>query len=397
VAGGNSSATLAGDGREAERVNLARVSASYFELLGLRPVVGRGFTEAEDRPGPARRVIVLGHALWQRRFEGDPGVAGRPILIGGISYTVVGVLPPVADDLVARRLFGGAQLFYPLGYDPDASYACRTCRHLEVLGRLAPGVTTARATRELTGILQSLAVEHPTEYAQPGAEVVDLAALFLGPVRPTLIAVACAVLLLLLAACANVSNLLLLRAGERAHEVAVRAALGVTRVRLARQLVTESLILAVAGAVAGLVPAEGALRLVSLLGPGQVPRLDAASLDARAVAVGLGLSALSALVFGLAPLGHLVGRATAGAGAAAIRRMVLAQGMTPALTGLALGFALSAVGVQALRSLLYGVAVLDPSTFTTVGGLLVVCATLACLAPAWRASRVDPASTLRAE
>lgn len=340
VAGGNSSATLAGDGRDAERVNAARVSASYFDLLGLAPIVGRGFTEQEDRPGPARRVVVLGHALWQRRFGGDPSVAGRPIAIGGIAYTVVGVLPPVRDDLVAG-LFGGAQLLYPLGYDPDASFACRTCRHLEVLGRLAPGATTRRASRELTGILRSLAVEHPTEYDRPGAEVQTLAELFLGPVRPTFVVLACAVLLLLLAACANVSNLLLLRAGERAHEVAVRTAMGVTRGRLARQLVTESLILALASGVAGLVPAHGALRLLSTLGPEQVPRLGAASLDARAVAMGLGLVVLSALVFGLVPLGRLVrrasaealhgaGRRTDGAGAWRLRAVLVAGNVAAA-------------------------------------------------------------------
>jgi putative ABC transport system permease protein len=309
VAGGNSSATLAGDGRDAERVNAARVSASYFHLLGLEPSVGRGFTGSEDRPGPAHRVVVLGHALWQRRFAGDPSVTGRPIAIGGIPYTVVGVMPEVKDDLVAG-LFGGAELFVPLGYDPDASFACRTCRHLEVLGRLAPGATTASATRELTGILRGLAVEHPTEYDRPAAEAVRLSTLFLGPVRLTLIVLGCGVVLLLLAACANVSNLLLLRAGERAHEVAVRTAMGITRGRLARQLVTESLILALAGGALGLVPAHVVLRLLSALGPQQVPRFDAASLDVRAVAVGLGLVVLSALVFGLVPLVHLVGRAS---------------------------------------------------------------------------------------
>jgi putative ABC transport system permease protein len=340
VAGTNSSATLAGDGKDAERVDAARVSASYFDLLGLTPIVGRGFTEQEDRPGPARRVVVLGNALWQRRFGGDPSVAGRPIAIGGIQYTVVGVLPPVKDDLVAG-LFGDAKLFYPLGYDPAAGFACRTCRHLEVLGRLAPGATTKSASRELTAILRSLAVEHPTEYDRPGAEAVSLAALFLGPVRPTLLVLGCGVVLLLLAACANVSNLLLLRAGERAHEIAVRTAMGVTRRRLARQLVTESLILALAGGVAGLLPAQGALRLVSALGPQQVPRLGAASLDARAVAAALTLVVLSALVFGLVPLGHLLrrasaealhgaGRRTDGAGAWRLRALLIAGNVAAA-------------------------------------------------------------------
>ena len=308
VAASDASATLAGDGKDAERVRAIRVSAAYFDVFGLRPSAGRVFTEGEDRPGAARRVVVLGNGLWRRRFGGDPGVVGRPLDLAGTPYVVVGVLPPLRDDLVAERMFRGAELYLPLGYDPAADFACRTCRHLQVFGRLAPGATLASAGRELQALFASFAAEHPSEYDEPSAQLLTLADLWLGPVRPVMAALGCGVLLLLLSACANVSNLLLLRAHERAHEISVRTALGVSRGRLARQLVTESLLLALAGGTAGLLPAWGALQLLAVLGPAQLPRLGGAGLDLRAAAVGLLLVFTCALVFGLVPLGQLLRR-----------------------------------------------------------------------------------------
>jgi putative ABC transport system permease protein len=306
AAASNVSATLAGDGKDAERVAAGRVSAGYFELLGVKPRLGRSFAASEDKPGSSRQVVMLAESLWRRRFGADPGVLGRPIEIGGTAYVVIGVLPALRDDLIAERTFGGAELYTPLGYDQSLSYACRTCRHLEVFGRLAPGVTEAQATRELDGLLAGLALEHPKEYDRPSTEVVSLREMWLGPVRPVLVALACGVLLLLASACANVSSLLLLRASERTHEIAVRTALGVGRARLVRQLATESLLLALAGGALGLGLATAALRLAASLGPLQIPRLASATLDARAIGFGLGLALACALAFGVVPLGRLV-------------------------------------------------------------------------------------------
>ena len=308
AAAASSSLTLAGDGRIAERIGVMRVSHTYFDLAGVRPVLGRTFTSDEDRPGEARRVLVLGESLWRRRFDANPAVLGRPLDIGGFTYRVVGVVPREFEDLVGQRVFGGVEAWSPLGYDPAASFACRTCRHLQVFGRLAPGVSAASAERELNEIFAAIERDHPSQYNAAGASVRRVSDVFLGPVRPVLFVLWAAVGVLLLVACGNVANLLLLRASERSQEVAIRAALGVTGARLARQLVTESLLLACLGALASLPPAWLAVRWLATSGPDQIPRLAEAALDIRALAVAFGLAAAAGILFGLAPLRQLLRR-----------------------------------------------------------------------------------------
>jgi putative ABC transport system permease protein len=317
AAAGQSTATLLGDGRGAERVNAMRVSRAYFDMLGVRPALGRAFSEGEDQPGAARRVAILSDRLWRDRYAADPRVIGRPIDVAGIAHQVVGVLPRDFEDLVAARMYEGAELWFPLGYDPAASFACRTCRHLRVFGRLAPAAGASDAQRELAAIFGALEAEHPTEYHAAGAAVTPLAEVFLGPVRPALLVLWAGVLALLLVACSNVANLLLLRASERSYEVAVRTALGVTRGRLTRQLLTESLLLALVGGLLGTLLAWVAVRVLVASGPAQLPRLTDVQLDTRAVAAAFVLSLLSAALFGLVPLRQLVGRPSrslAGAG-----------------------------------------------------------------------------------
>ncbi len=318
VAATQSTATFDATGRDAVRVNAMRVSRAWFDLVGVQPVLGRAFTAAEDRPGPARQVVVLSDGLWRRQFDADPQVIGRVVAIGGTPFTVVGVMPGGFDDLVASRFYRDAALWFPLGYDPAASFACRTCRHLRVFGRLVPGVTTDAAQAELTSLFQDLERTHPTQYAGAGARVTALGDVFLGPVRPALWLLWGGVALLLVIACANVASLLLLRASDRASEVAVRAALGVTRARLARQLLTESLVLSAAGAAAGLAPAWAAVRLIGAYGPAELPRLASVALDGRAVAVAVLLAGASGALFAIAPmrrlLRHDVARDLTGAG-----------------------------------------------------------------------------------
>ncbi|HQZ38846.1 MAG TPA: ABC transporter permease [Vicinamibacterales bacterium] len=361
VAASQSTATLTGSGLEPERVNAMRVSRAYFDMLGVAPALGRTFTDNEDQPGPARRVVIVSDELWRRRFGADPSAVGRVFDIAGLPYRIVGVLPPRFEDLVAARMYDGAEVWFPLGYDPAASFACRTCQHLRVFGRLAPGVSVEAADRELDTLIGSLEREYPSEYHQAGAEVVRLSDALLGPVRPVLLVLWAGVIGLLLVACGNVANLLLLRASERSQEVAVRAALGVTRGRLARQLLTESLVLSLTGGLAGLVPAWAAVRLLAVAGPAQIPRLADAALDARAVAVALAITLASSMVFGLVPLRLLLRSDVRNAVEGAGRRT--ASSATWRVRG-----ALVAVNVAMAALLLVGAGLLVRS----VSGLLAV-------------------------
>ncbi|MGE0360740.1 MAG: ABC transporter permease [Vicinamibacterales bacterium] len=346
VAATQSTATFSGGGQDAERVNAMRVSRDYFDLVGVQPRLGRAFTDAEDRPGAARRVAILSDGLWRRRFAADPGVIGRPVVIGDFPHVIVGVMPAGFDDLVASRLYKDAGVWFPLGYDPAASFACRTCRHLRVFGRLAPGTTPEAAELELTGLFVRMAESEPGAYTSPGARVTRLRDVLLGPVRPALLLLWGGVAVLLLVACANVASLLLLRASERSGEVAVRAALGVTRVRLVRQLLTESVLLSAAGALLGLVPAWAAVRLMASAGPAELPRLAGLSLDARAVTAAVVLAMASGALFGLAPLRRLTrgdagdelrgaGRRTGGAGMWRARALIVAGNVAMAAVLLA--------------------------------------------------------------
>lgn len=313
IAASQSTATLTAPDQDAERVNAMRVSQGYFEMLGVAPALGRTFLESEDQPGDARRVVILSDRLWRRRFGARPDAVGAALNISGIELRVVGVLPADFDDLVASRMYNGAEIWYPLGYDPVASFACRTCRHLRVFGRLASGVPPERAATELNDLFAALEREHPTQYRQAGARVTPLTDVFLGPVRPVILALWAGVGVLLLVACGNVAHLLLLRASERTQEVAVRAALGVTRARLVRQFLTEALILAATGGLVGLGLAWAIVHVVAAVGPAQIPRLADVALGTRAI-VGAGLlTFLSGLAFGVAPLNQLLRHGNAAA------------------------------------------------------------------------------------
>lgn len=346
VAATQSTATFSGGGQDAERLNAMRVSRDYFDLVGVQPRLGRAFTAAEDLPGPARRVVILSDGLWRRRFAADPAVIGRSVPISDIPHVIVGVMPAGFDDIVASRFYKDAALWFPLGYDPTASFACRTCRHLRVFGRLAPGATPETAATELSQLFTRMADAEPGAYTNPGARVTRLRDVFLGPVRPALLLLWGGVAVLLVVACANVASLLLLRASERSGEVAVRAALGVTRVRLVRQLLTESVLLSAVGALVGLAPAWAAVRLIASAGPPELPRLASLSLDARAVTAAVVLAMASGVLFGLAPLRLLTrrdagdalrgaGRRTGGAGTWRTRAVLVAGNVAMAAVLLA--------------------------------------------------------------
>jgi putative ABC transport system permease protein len=293
-------ATLTGDGRDAERVVAARVTWEYFRTVGLSPAIGRDFEQGEDRPG-GPQVAIISDALWRRRYGADPGVVGRPITINQQTFTLAGVLPPDTEDVIVDRLFPDADIWTPLQYAEDVVFACRACRHLSMVARLRDDTAPTEAEADLTRIFQSLAVRFPTEYDRPRAVVTSVRDYFLGPVKTPLYLLWGAVALLLLIACANVANLLLIRASERAEEIAVRRALGVTPARMLRQLLTEALVLAAIGGAAGAAVAHWATTLLTTNGPAGIPRLGDVSLDVRVLGYAIALTLVTGVLFGLAP------------------------------------------------------------------------------------------------
>jgi putative ABC transport system permease protein len=286
---------------EAERLPAVRVSWNYFDMLGVRPALGRTFTADEDRP-EHWRVVLLSDRLWRRRFGADRSVVGRTLTMNDRQYRVIGVMPPSFEPLSSQRYFNvSAELWAPIGYDRAGDSACHSCRHLRGFGRLKPGVTVADATAEMNTIREQLQREHPDEFDESSVAVVPLRSALTGQVRTALYVLLAAVGFVLLIACANVANLLLARAVARQRELGVRATLGASRGRIARQLLTESVMLGVAGAAAGLTLAAIAVRGVAALAPVALPRLDHVAVDGRVLAFTAIVALVTSLVFGLVP------------------------------------------------------------------------------------------------
>jgi putative ABC transport system permease protein len=280
-----------GDG-EAERLDGALVTANFFATIGVPPARGRAFT-AEDEETAERRVIIS-HDLWRRRFGGAEDVVGRAIQLDGFSFTVIGVAPPGFQYPRRTQVYE----LYRLSANQRQM---REARFMKVVARLKPGVTGAQAQSEMTGVARGLAEQYPQTNRNWGANVVPLHEVEVGRARPELLALLGAVGLALLVACANVASLLLARAIARQTEIGVRMALGASAWRIARQLLTESLLLAGLGAVAGLLLGGWALEALLALAPESLPRLGEVRLDTIAIVFTLLLSLLTAVLFGLAP------------------------------------------------------------------------------------------------
>ena len=288
---------------EPERLDGQRVSASYFQVLGMRPVLGRDFDPSDDRfNGP--KVAIISDGLWRRRFGSDTKIVGQQIMLDANPYTVIGVMPSAFENLLATS----AQLWTPLQYDKSLPADGREWgHHLRMVGRLRSGVGTDQAKRELDVIARTPVKEfsRPPHASLDGGLIINsLQDDMTSGVKPALLAILGAVLLVLLIACVNVTNLLMARGAQRRGEFVMRAALGATRARLIRQLLTESLLLAIIGGVLGMVVAAfGVSALVALSPPG-LPRASAISVNLTVFVFAFGITTLVGLLVGLIPALH---------------------------------------------------------------------------------------------
>ncbi len=296
--GWDGSFTLTGRA-EPERIEGARVTASFFSVLGVAPILGRTFLPDEDRP-QAERTVILSYGLWQRRFGADPGIVGQRLILDGSDYTVLGVLPRSFQFAP----MGKAQLWVPLRPTPGQSER-RFMHWLDVIARLKPGVSLAQAQAQMSTVGERIERENPDSHTGAGLKLVPLHEQIIGSVGPLLLVLLGAVGFVLLIACANVANLLLLRAAARRQEISIRLALGATRWRLVRQLVSESLLLTLVGGVLGLALAAWGVKLLLAAIPAaqldSMPYLQGLTLNARVFAFTGALSLLTGVVFGLAP------------------------------------------------------------------------------------------------
>jgi len=297
---------LTGDGGEPQRVGTLRVSSNFFPMVGVGPELGRLFNAEEDTQTPAA-TAVLGYNTWVRRYGSDPNVLGRRIDLNARSYQIVGVLPAsfsLPHEVVPTLgNAADAEVVIPFPQGPNAPQV-RNREDYNIVARLKPGATIAQAQQELDALTARLRQDFANFYPPNGGltfAALPLQEQVVGSVRRPLALLVGAVVCVLLIACANVANLLLSRALGRRKEIAIRAAIGAGRGRIVRQLLTESLLLAIAGGLLGIIFAVGGLQWMQALGSKSVPRLREIRIDAIVLLYTFGLSVISAVIFGLAP------------------------------------------------------------------------------------------------
>ncbi|MBA3963961.1 MAG: ABC transporter permease [Chthoniobacterales bacterium] len=284
-------------GNDSQELEGLAITPGVFDVLRVQPILGRAFTKDDDKTG-APLVVVITHSLWQRAFGGDPKIVGQQILFSGRSYTVLGVMPPGW-----RYPIEGTPIDYVVPLIPmvPQEVNSRGGHFATVLGRLKPGVTTKAAEAEMNAISSRLAQQFPDTDLDRIISIVGMHEDVVGEIRQALLVMLGAVVLVLLIACANVANLLLARAAARSREIAIRAALGAGRGRIVRQLLAESLLLALLGGCGGLVLAWWGVDLLRVMGPQDLPRVGEIGISSSVCAFTFALCVLSTLVFGLVP------------------------------------------------------------------------------------------------
>jgi predicted permease len=292
---GEGDTKLTGAG-EPERLTVVQVTENFFQLLGIQPQLGRLFTAGECR-GNGPQAVLLSNRLWERRFASDPGIVGRTITLDDAPVTVVGVMPAAFDFATVFAPGSRVELYRPFPLNVEIN---RLGNRLALIGRTKPGVAIETVRTEVTALAERSNRDHP-DWIPFRSQVSTLREHVSGQFRPTLFILACAVGLVMLIVCANLSNLLLARSAAREKEIAIRATLGADRCRLIRQMLIESLVLSCAGAALGLLLATGGTRLLAKLDAVRIPLLDNVRVDAGALGFTLLIAMLTGIVFGLAP------------------------------------------------------------------------------------------------
>ena len=292
---------------------ITRIAPGYFRVFGATALAGRLFTDEEDRPAGSQ-VAVISEAYWRRQFASDPRIIGSPITFNQRPYTIIGV--------TALRYPARTDIYYPDFVPPEAQ--SRTAHNYRGVGRLAPGVSVAQAQAEMTSIATDLSRQYPVSNGDKGIAVMPLQDVVVGDTRQTLFVLLAAVAFVLLIACANVANLLLARAAARGRELVVRAAVGAGRLRLIRQMLTESAVLAMVAGIGGVIVARWGVQALLAFAPPDLPRLDEVTVDLAALGFALLISLAASFIFGLAPAWH-------------VSRVDLADGLRQTGKGSALG------------------------------------------------------------
>jgi predicted permease len=291
--------SITGSG-ETERVRAGMVSANLFEILGVNPVRGRFFTADEDRLGTAP-VAVISAGLWQRKFGSTPDIIGKNVTMNGDSYTVIGIVPS-NFHLEASNFARIKEVYVPIGQNKDPIFHDRSVHPgMRAIGRLKPGVTVGAAQADMDQVARNLASEYPDADTGAGIGVMPLIKNIIGDVRPFLLVLLGAVGFVLLIACVNVANLQLSRATARAREFAIRSALGASQARVIRQLLTESILLGLAGGALGLCLASWGTQAALRALPETLPRSQGVGLDGHVLIFTLIASISAGVIFGLAP------------------------------------------------------------------------------------------------